>query len=164
MAVGQHLGNDDATAIVAQVLTDGRADDVVQIGELLDAVDGDIANVVGDAAYDTVAVYDAARAREAEVVVPPTRTAVVSRRRPRSAARDRTIERVKEVGRLQWMKKSGYHQQGTVENGFFRYKTILGGSLRARHRNAQRAEARIACNVLNRMTQLGRLASCLIGA
>ncbi len=58
---------------------------------------------------------------------------------------------------------SGYHQQGTVENTFFRYKTILGSSLRARNSNAQQAEARIACNVLNRMTQLGRPASVAIG-
>lgn len=62
------------------------------------------------------------------------------------------------------MKESGYHQQGTVENAFFRYKTIIGSRLRARHLDAQRAEARIACNVLNRMTQLGRPASYSIGA
>ena len=45
-------------------------------------MDGDITRVVGDAAYDTVAVYDAASARGAEVVVPSARTSVVSRRRP----------------------------------------------------------------------------------
>lgn len=148
--------------IVAQVLTDGHADDAAQVGELLDAIDGDIASLVGDAAYDTVAVYGVARARGAEVIVPPTRTAVVSRRRPRSAARDRTLERVKEVGRLQWMKESGYHRQGTVENAFFRYKTIIGDRLRARHGDAQRAEAVIACGVLNRMLELGRPTSVAI--
>ena len=146
------------------MLTDGHADDAAQFGELLDAVEGDITGVVGDAAYDTVAVYDVASARGAEVIVPPTRTAVVSRRRPRSPARDRTIERVKEAGRRQWMKESGYHQQGTVENAFFRYKSILGDRLRARSWSAQMVEALTACNVLNRMLDLGRPTSVAIGA
>ncbi|MAB78599.1 MAG: IS5/IS1182 family transposase, partial [Planctomycetes bacterium] len=30
--------------------------------------------------------------------------------------RDRTIRKVKKVGRRQWKKVSGYHRQGTVEN------------------------------------------------
>ncbi len=159
-----HIGVDGAGVIVAQALTDAHADDAAQAGELLDAVGGDIASVVGDAAYDTVAVYDAAGERGAEVIVPPTRAAVVSPRRPRSAARDRTIKRVEEVGRRQWKKESGYHQQGTVENAFSRFKTIIGGRFRARHQDAQQAEARIGCNVLNRMAQLGKPASYSIGS
>jgi hypothetical protein len=70
--------------------------------------------------------------------------------------RDRTIRKVKKVGRRQWKKVSGYHRQGTVENAFFRYKSILRDRLRARHPMAQEAEALIACNILNRMFELGR--------
>ncbi len=140
-------------------MTEGTADDAKTGLDLIEAVEGDVASLVGDAAYDTVAMYDAADARGAAVIVPPARTAVVSRRRSRSAARDRTIKRVQEVGRRQWKKESGYYQQGTVENVFFRYKAILGSSLRARHADAQQAEAVIACNILNRMFQLGRPAS-----
>jgi hypothetical protein len=51
-----------------------------------------------------------------------------------------------------------------VENAFFRYKSIIGDRLRARHPKAQKAEALIACNILNGMTALGRPASCAIGA
>ncbi len=69
-----------------------------------------------------------------------------------------------EVGRRQWKKESGYHRQGTVENAFFRYKSIIGDRLRARHSKAQEAEALLACNILNRMTELGRPASYAIGA
>ena len=47
-------------------------------------------SVIADAAYDTVAVYETARARGATVVVPPARTANVSGHGPRSPARDRT--------------------------------------------------------------------------
>ena len=145
--------------IVAQVLTDGHADDAARMEELLDAGEGDITSIVADAAHDTLAVYEAASARRAEVIVPPTRTAVVSRRRQRSAARDRTIKRAEEVGRRQWKTESGYHQQGAVENAFFRYKTIIGGSLRALRSDAQAAEATLACDVMTRMSEPGDPAS-----
>ena len=56
-----------------------------------------------------------------------------------------------------------YHRQARVENAFFRYKSIIGGRLRARHPMAQETEAAIACNILNRMTELGRPASFAIG-
>ena len=65
-------------------------------------------------------------------VVPPHKTARVSRRRPRSSARDRTIEEMKKIGRRRWKQASGYHRQARVENTFFRYKSIIGGRLRAR--------------------------------
>ncbi len=38
----------------------------------------------------------------------------------------------------------------------FRYKAILGDRMRSRGADAQAGEARIACNILNRMTELGR--------
>ena len=80
----------------------------------------------------------------------------MSGRRPRSPARDRTIRQVQQAGRRQWKKDSGYHQQARMENAFFRYKLIIGESLRARSRAGQETEAILACNILNQMTQLGR--------
>ncbi len=159
-----HLGVDGDGVIVAQVLTDGSADDAKTGLHLIAAVAGDIGSVIADAAYDTIAIYEAAHDRGAKVVVPPTRTAAVSRRGPRSAARDRTIQKVKRIGRRQWQKQSGYHRQGTVENAFFRYKSIIGDRLRARHPKPQEAEALMAFNILNRMTVLGRPASRAIAA
>ncbi len=64
--------------------------------------------------------------------------------------------RVKEIGRRRWKKESGYHQQARVENTFFRYKSIIGDRLRARRPKSQKAEALMACNILNRMITLGR--------
>ena len=55
-------------------------------------------------------------------------------------------------------------RQGTVENVFFRYKSIIGNRLRARAQEGQETEVVIACNILNRMTELGRPASYAIGA
>jgi hypothetical protein len=79
---------------------------------LIEDTIGNIASVTADAAYDTIAIYEAARARGAKVVIPPIRTAKVTRRGPRSSARDRTIVEVARIGRRQWQKESGYHLQG----------------------------------------------------
>jgi hypothetical protein len=91
-------------------------------------------------------------------------TNAVSRPGPRSPARDRTITSVQTLGRRRWKKASGYHRQARVENAFFRYKSIIGDGLRARHAKVQEIEASIACNILNRMTELGRPASFAIGS
>ena len=160
-----HLGVDGSGVIVAQVLTDGSTDDAATALSLIEEVEGGIASLTADAAYDTIAIYDAVGARGAKVIVPPTKTGTRSRRRrPRSTVCDRTIKRVQTIGRRRWKKELGYHRQARVENAFFRYKSIIGDRLRARHPKAQKAEALIACNILNGMTALGRPASCAIGA
>jgi len=77
---------------------------------------------------------DEAMARGAAAVIPPRSGATVAGTNVTPClARDRTVARVKEVGRRQWKKESGDHHQGTVENAFFRYKSIIGERLRARH-------------------------------
>jgi hypothetical protein len=85
------VGVDQTGAIVAYALTDATVDDATTGVEPIETVSDDITRVTADAAYDTVAVYDAAGARGATVVVPPAKTANVSRRRPRSSARDRLL-------------------------------------------------------------------------
>ncbi len=120
------------------------------------AVDDDIARVTADAAYDTVTFYEAAGVRGATVVVRPHKTARVSRRRPRSNARDRTITAVKTIGRRRWKKVSGYHQRARVENVLFRYKSILREDLHARTPGGRTVEVQLACNILNRMTELSK--------
>ena len=149
--------------IVAHALTDATVDDATTAIELIQTVEGGLASVTGDAAYDSVAFYDAACARGASVVVPPTRTARVSRRRPRSSARDRMIQKVKMIGRRRWKKESGYQRQARVENAFFRYKSIIGHGLRSRSPAGQGTEAVLACNILNQMTQRGRPESYALG-
>ena len=65
--------------------------------------------------------------------------------------------------RREWQKESGYRQQARVENSFFRYKSVFGGDLKARHSKAQRGEAAIGCHILNRMAELGRPSSYALG-
>ena len=76
-----HLATDAGTGhIVATVLTDKDADDGSQVGPLLDRVDGPVASVTGDGAFDRDDAYAevAARHPEAAVVVPPRANAVPS--------------------------------------------------------------------------------------
>ena len=158
-----HLAVDRAGVIGAQALTEPTVDDATTGIDLIETLDDEIARVTADAAYDTVAFYKAAGVRGATVVVPPSKTAKVSRRQPWSRARDRTIKRIKKVGRRRWKKEAGYHRQAHVENAFFRYKSTIGDRLRARSRGGRVAESVVACNVLNQMTELGRPESYNIG-
>ena len=155
-----HLGVDGDGVIVGQQLTDASADDGNVGVDLVDRVPGKIRSVTGDGAYDSRALYGAAICRGAKVVVPPVRTARVGGRGCR--ARDRVIRRIRKVGRRKWKKESGYHRQSRAENTFMRYKLMLGDRLRARDAVAQSVEARLACNILNRMTELGMPASYVV--
>ena len=127
-----HLGVDQPGVILAHTLTEATGEDATTTLDLLNAVEGPLVRVTADAASDTVAVYETARARGATVVIPPARTANIFGHGPRSPARDRTITLVKTLGRRQWKKASGYHRQGRVENAPFRYTSIIGDGLRAR--------------------------------
>jgi len=71
---------------------------------------------------------------------------------------------VDKVGRRRWKKESGYHRQARVENAFFRYKSIISDRLRARGQRAQAVEARLACNALNRLIEIGAPTSIAIGS
>ena len=55
-----HLGVDRSGVIVAHVLTEATVDDATVGIDLIGAAAGDIASVTADAAYDTVAFYEAA--------------------------------------------------------------------------------------------------------
>ena len=158
-----HLGVDQSGAILVHTLTEATGDDATTALDLLIAVDGPLVRITADAAYDTVAVYETATARGATVVISPARTVNVSGHGPRSPARDRTITLVKTLGRRRWKKTSGYHRQSRVENTFFRYKSIIGDGLRARRPAGQGSEVVLGCEILNRMTELGRPVSYRIG-
>lgn len=156
-----HLGVDETGVIVAQALTDSNVDDATTGIDLIDEVSSKIKTVIADGAYDTRAFHASARSRGAKIVVPPIKTATTGD--GRSSVRDRAVRRIGKVGRRQWKKEVGYHRQARVENAFFRLKTILGDRMRSRGEDAQGIEAKIACNILNRMTELGRPESYAIG-
>ena len=158
-----HRAVDRGGVIVAHALTEPTVDDATIGIDLIATGDDAIARVTADAAYETVAFYAAAEMRDATGVVPPSKTARVSRRRPRARARDRTITDVRTLGRRRWKQEAGYQLQARVEKAFFRYTSILGDRLRARSRGGRVAESVVACTVLNQMTELGRPESYSIG-
>ncbi len=90
-------------------------------------------------------------------MIPPRRSAVSAGSTDGAwAQREAVLQRIREVGRREWQKESRYRLQARVENGFFRCKSVLGDSLKARSSNAQTREAVIGCHILNRMAELGR--------
>ena len=159
----RHLGVDQSGAILVHTLTEATGDDATTALDLLIAVEGPLVRITADAASDTVALYETATARGATVVIPPARTATVSGHGPRSPARDRTIPLAKTLGRCRWKQVSGSHRQGRVENTFFRYTSIIGDGLRARSPARQGSAVVLGCEILNRMTELGRPVSYRIG-
>ena len=64
-----HRGVDQSGVIRVHTLTEATGEDATTALDLLDAVDGRLVSVTADAAYDTVAVYEASRARGATVFV-----------------------------------------------------------------------------------------------
>ena len=85
-----------------------RADGATTGIGLIAALDADSARGTADEADDTIAFYATATARGATVVVPPNKTARLSRRRPRSSARDRRTRKMTTIGRRRWKQASGY--------------------------------------------------------
>ncbi len=90
------------------------------------------------------------------MIIPPRVTAAPGQKADTTPTqRDHHIQQIAEKGRLIWQAATGYERRALVETAFFRYKVLIGRSLRARTLPAQKVEARIACAVLNRMTSLG---------
>ena len=100
-------------------------------------------------------MYDAVADRHpgAEVIIPPRATAVPNE--ITTTQRDRHIATIEKHGRMGWQRRSGYNRRSLVEAAIYRYKTIISRRLQARTLPNQRTEARIGCNVLNRMTYFG---------
>ena len=116
-----HIGVDRSGKILAQVLTDSSGDDATTGLEIINKTKGKLASVTGDGAYDTVAIYRQAASRGAKVVVPPTRSASVSPRKPRSAERDRRFG-----GSQRLAAGDGIRSRDTIDRGPWR--TLSSGT------------------------------------
>ncbi len=108
--------------------------------------------MTADGAYDSRAVYQAIANHPShqptKVIIPPRRNARLGRKSdPVESERDETIHSIHEIGRRRWQKESGYTRRSLVETAMYRYKTILGGRLRARNLESQRIE--IKCWLLH---------------
>jgi hypothetical protein len=157
-----HLAvNPDSGEILASELTTNEVGDLSMVGALLEQVQNPLLSVMADGAYDAEPVYRAIAERQPSsppaVIIPPRATAVLH---PATGTapnlRDQHIQTVQEKGRRGWERAVGYGKRSLVETAMFRYKTLIGHTLRARTLPAQKTEARVACSVMNRMTELGK--------
>jgi transposase len=143
------------------VLTDSAADDAGRMRALLEAVEGEIASVTADGAYDGEPVYRAVAGRQhdppPDVVIPPRASAVPGTEDADAGSpRDRHIRLIAERGHLAWQKATGYGRRSLAETAAGRHKAIIGPRLRARGLPAQQGEAAIAVAVLNRMIRTAK--------
>ena len=126
---------------------------------MLDQIAGPLASFTGDGAYDQAGIYGtvAKRHPDADVIVPPRSTAVLSEMAESTPTqRDRHLQSIAEHGRMGWQKKSGYTRRALVETSISRFKRVIGDALRSRTDRRRATEVAIAVQALNRMLELGR--------
>lgn len=154
-----HLAVDARTgALHAHALTASEVHDGAELEGLLAAVPAPIAAVCADKAYDSFDAHAAILARDARPVIPPRKGAAIRpppRRPDVPPTRGAAVARIAEVGRDAWKAETGYHRRSLAETAMFRYKTLIGPSLRARSFDRQKTEAAVAVRCINRFTALG---------
>ncbi len=149
---------------MAHSLTDKDAGDITQVPALLATVEGSIASVIADGAYDGGSVYQAAAARQhdppADIVILPQSSSILNADNADNTdaptARDRHVQIIAAKGRMAWQKATGYGRRSIVETAIGRYKHSTGSTLRARSDDGQGGEVAIAVHILNKMTQIAK--------
>jgi transposase len=157
-----HLAVDEKHQIIAVELTTPDVGDPTAVPDLLGQIDTDFDSFIADGAYDGEAVYQAVldQQPDADVVIPPHKTAVISP--PGNSQRDQHIQIIEDHGRMNWQRRTGYNQRNTAELAMRRFKGIFGNTLQARALPQQKTEAWITTQALNRMTSLGMPSSVKI--
>jgi transposase len=155
-----HIGvNAETGEILASELTTHDVDDGSQVEPLLDQITAPLASFIGDGAYDHASIYGAVAQRhpDADVIVPPRSTAVLSEdAEVTPTQRDRHLQSIAEHGRMGWQKRSGYTRRALVEAFISRLKQVIGDALRSRTDRRRATEIAITVHALNRMLELGR--------
>ena len=157
-----HLAVDETSGeiLVAEVTTNDYHDSEI-FPELLSNIEGEIEQVSADGAYDTQGCYEQIEKEKAKATIPPQHNAN-KRKEKVLEQRNKTIERIEEVGRKQWKQESGYHRRSLSETAMFRLKKIFGGTLSSREFDNQAVELFIKCMMLNKMIQIGKPESYVV--
>ena len=154
-----HIGVEAQGRIVASTVTASQEQDPSQVPALLSQVHHRIDRFVGDDIFDQAPVYTAVEnhSPEARVIIPPRKDAVLSPTATTAPSqRDQHLLAIESEGRCAWKRISGYYAQSHAENTFSRFKRTFGGGLRAKRDASQEREASLACQLLNRVRELGR--------
>ncbi len=130
-----HLGVDEATGEigVAEVTTNDYHDSEI-LPSLLNGIDGEIAQVSDDGAYDTFVGYEAIAQRAAVATIPHRHDAQPYRigETVPTHPRDQILQRIDQVGRSAWKQESGYPRRSLAETTMFRLKVTFAGHIRSR--------------------------------
>jgi len=159
-----HLTIDRKTGLILSFsLTSHTKDDASEIAPLVDDIEDDIYSLTGDGAYDRDEIYEYLHSKGIEGIFPPRKDAVLSdEAESNPTTRDKNIKHIKKHGRMSWQKEVNYNDRSLVEVAVYRYKTLIGRSLRSRNRHNQETEAAIGCSIINKMTNLGMPESYVI--
>ena len=125
------------------------------VPDLLEQITTPFETFMGNGAYDGDPVFQAVLRKQpdAQVVIPPHKTAVYSERG--DARQDRPIQTIAQEGRIAWQRKTGYNLRSPVELAMQRYKRIFGNLMKAHALPQKKTEAGIGASALNKMSNLG---------
>jgi hypothetical protein len=154
-----HIGVDTQGQIVASTVTESHEQDPSQVPALLSQIAHHIDRFIGDSIFDQAPVYKAIEHHSpgARVIIPPRKDAVLSSQVATAPTqRDAHLLAIESAGRCGWKRTLGYYAQSQAENVFSRFKRTFGALLRAKREASQEREASLACQLLNRMRELGR--------
>ena len=118
---------------------------------LLGQVDGEVAQVSADGAYDTEGCHRSIAERGARATIPPRDGAIPW---GDDHPRDAILAAIAERGRDGWKGDSGYHRRSVAENMMYRLKQ-LGERLFSRTFERQVTEVHVRAAIVNRFTYLG---------
>jgi hypothetical protein len=158
-----HIGIDDEDgSIISSELTSHLTSDSATMETLLNEIESPIDTVLADGAYDQPSVYQALTAHQdkhgngvvIKSVIPPN-LGFRAEMPDDSKLRIDNI-RLLEQGRKRWQKNTDYGRRAKAENAMYRYKAIIGNKLKSRSFVNQKTESKVAINILNIMTKLGR--------
>ena len=153
-------GDAQVKDVLAVEVTTAQWTDGEVFAGLLEQIEDPIAQVDADGAYDTRAVYAAAAAHAADLVVPPRENAV-----PWAADHPRTqaLAAIATHGLSAWKRARGYHHRSLAENAMYRFKQLLGDRLASRRFETQVTEVHVRVAALNVITYLGMPVSVPVG-
>ena len=154
-----HLAVNEATSeIMASVVSENSLTDGEALADLLEQIPEQIEQVSTDGAYDWFSCYESIAQRQARAVIPPRENAKIKQRKKvgiEPLPRDENLRKIRQIGRKNWKKESGYHRRSLAETSMFRFKQIFGGSVHSRTFESQAVDLFVRCALLNRMTWLG---------
>lgn len=155
--------------IVAVTYTPSQVNDCEEIEALSRQIEGEVASIRADSAYDTEKMYKKGYEWGAKMLIPPGRRArmqeeITKRRQEKKVhleQRDEIIRQIRgyanfDEGLKAWKKSSGYHRRSLVESCMNRIKKTFGFCLQQRTEQGRANEVITKANLLNLMASLAR--------